>query len=289
MSEFDEHFRRSALAMHPHERRGGGSLQTRMIRLDSPAHEVVDPPTSDLVVALVIRSRGAVEWSWDGAKAHSTAHRGSLTLGVTPLRTAGHFAMSGPSSILIVALPFDAIARRLETDLILRRDLGGLHDAYTTQPKASALCRKLWSLSQRPSQVTDLQIDLLSERLVAELAGPVGTSGADAALGGLGPLERARVCAAADGLEAEVADLARVAMMPVRTFRRRFQATFGMPPHRWLIARRIEQARNLLTKKELRLSQIALDLGFASQAHFTDTFRREVGISPGRFRREANL
>jgi AraC family transcriptional regulator len=289
MSEFDEHFRRSALAIHPHERRGGGSLPTRMIRLDSPAHEVVDPPTSDLVVALVIRSRGAVEWSWDGAKANFTGHRGSLTLGVTPLRTAGHFAMSGPSSILIVALPFEAMAIRLEADLLLRRDLGRLHDAYTAQPRASALCQKLWSLSQHSSQVADLQVDLLSERLVAELAGPVGTSGAEAARGGLGPLEHARVCAAADQHAAEVADLAHAAMMPVRTFRRRFHASFGMPPHRWLIARRIEQARDLLRRKELRLSQIALDLGFASQAHFTDIFRREVGISPGRFRRDANL
>ena len=83
-----------------------------------------------------------------------------------------------------------------------------------------------------------------------------------------------------------MAALAKAAAMPVRSFRRRFQAAFGEPPQRWLAGRRIERARRLLAENVLSLSEVALDLGFASQAHFTEAFRSAVGLTPGRFRRE---
>jgi len=98
---------------------------------------------------------------------------------------------------------------------------------------------------------------------------------------------KARGCLTAllsNGDEAMLRELA--AALPVRSFRRRFQAAFGEPPHRWLAHRRIARARRLLQESRLSLSEAALDLGFASQAHFTEAFRRAVGVTPGRYRRE---
>lgn len=286
MSAFDTNFQNSELAAQPHVRRSGGSLPIRMIRLDSGPHEVVDPPTADLVIGLVLRSKGPASWGWDGARMNMAASRRPGTLGVTPINAAGRFEVDGPSSVLIVALPFQDLVTRLEPDVTLCRDLGLLHDAYTEQPIARALCKRLWDLSEHRGAITDLRMDLISEQLVAHLAGPPEFGTPAQIRGGLSTLELARVRAAAELEDADVNDLAQAVSMPVRTFRRRFQASFRMPPHKWLIKLRIERAKAMLTDNDVKLCNIAIDLGFASQAHFTDTFRWATGVTPGRFRRE---
>jgi AraC-like DNA-binding protein len=80
-------------------------------------------------------------------------------------------------------------------------------------------------------------------------------------------------------------DVARVCSLSVSHFARSFKATFGMAPHRWLIGRRIECAKELLRQTTTPIADIAIRSGFADQAVFTRTFRQLVGVSPGRWRR----
>ena len=89
-------------------------------------------------------------------------------------------------------------------------------------------------------------------------------------------------------IEANVrlADLAQACELSVSHFARSFKASFGVTCHRWLIERRIERARELLSATRLSLAEIAIESGFADQASFTRTFHRVVGVSPGRWRRE---
>ena len=63
---------------------------------------------------------------------------------------------------------------------------------------------------------------------------------------------------------------------------RAFSQTFGIAPHRYVVARRIEAARRLLLAGA-PVAQIATDVGFYDQAHFTRQFRRHVGTTPARF------
>ncbi len=65
-----------------------------------------------------------------------------------------------------------------------------------------------------------------------------------------------------------------------RAFRRRFGCTVG----HYIRQRRVEFGAHRLTTSQDPLSEIALDAGFADQSHFTNTFRRLVGMSPGVFR-----
>ncbi len=69
-------------------------------------------------------------------------------------------------------------------------------------------------------------------------------------------------------------------------FARAFRQTTGMPPHRWLLARRVDRAKELLAASPMRLADIALACGFADQSHFTKVFTRMAGTSPGAWRRE---
>ena len=64
----------------------------------------------------------------------------------------------------------------------------------------------------------------------------------------------------------------------VRTFRREF----GLPPHAYLVARRVDRARRLLLAGT-RPAEAAALAGFHDQAHLTRHFRRVLGTTPGRF------
>lgn len=68
-------------------------------------------------------------------------------------------------------------------------------------------------------------------------------------------------------------------------FSRAFKISTGLAPHRWLLQARIRKAKQLLLEADHPLAQIAIEVGFADQAHFTRTFRREVGESPGAWQR----
>ncbi|MDW4907868.1 AraC family transcriptional regulator [Streptomyces sp. ADMS] len=64
---------------------------------------------------------------------------------------------------------------------------------------------------------------------------------------------------------------------------RAFSAAFGMPPHRYLTARRVERARRLLLDG-LPPGEVATATGFYDQAHLTRHFKKLVGVPPGRYR-----
>lgn len=65
---------------------------------------------------------------------------------------------------------------------------------------------------------------------------------------------------------------------------RSFAARFGMPPHAYLVGRRVEAARRLLLDGHAP-AEVAVSAGFHDQAHLTRHFRRHVGTTPGRYRR----
>lgn len=67
-------------------------------------------------------------------------------------------------------------------------------------------------------------------------------------------------------------------------FARMFRASFGLPPHQYLLARRLHRACQLLRLGVMPLGEIALSCGFASASHFSNRFRQAVGATPGEYR-----
>lgn len=80
-------------------------------------------------------------------------------------------------------------------------------------------------------------------------------------------------------------DLARQVGYGRGHFLKTFRAAAGTSPHQYLLDRRVERAKALLTKTRTPVVEIATACGFSSQSHFSSEFRRRVGISPGRYRR----
>ena len=107
-------------------------------------------------------------------------------------------------------------------------------------------------------------------------------------IGGLAPwqarLSKEMIEARLDG-GLRLADLAAACGLSVSHFARAFRKSTSLPPHRWLIGRRIDRGQHLLLTTAKPISEIALDCGFHDQSHFTETFTRHVGVSPAAWRR----
>jgi AraC-like DNA-binding protein len=78
--------------------------------------------------------------------------------------------------------------------------------------------------------------------------------------------------------------LARVSRVSEAHFARAFKQAFGVPPHRYLLTRRIERATALLRETDRAITEIALETGWESLGTFGRTFRDITGESPGAIR-----
>jgi AraC family transcriptional regulator len=138
---------------------------------------------------------------------------------------------------------------------------GGFADRILVESLGTALCIRI------------------AQRFVGHL--PLPTSK------GLSPerLQRVR-----DYVEAHLDDdlsltiLADIACLSPYHFSRSFKQAAGVGPQRYVIQRRLERAKRLLRQTHQPLALIAQEAGFADQSHLTQMFRREMGVTPGRFR-----
>jgi transcriptional regulator GlxA family with amidase domain len=89
---------------------------------------------------------------------------------------------------------------------------------------------------------------------------------------------------AASHEEWPVRRLARVSGVSAAHFARSFRDAFGVPPHRYLLTRRIERATALLRDTDLPITEIAFRTGWKSLGTFGRTFRDVTGASPGDLR-----
>ena len=111
--------------------------------------------------------------------------------------------------------------------------------------------------------------------------------------GGQDPELLRRLLRAKDAIDAAsqeewpVARLAAVSCVSEAHFARSFKDAFGVPPHRYLLTRRIERATALLRDTDQPVTDIAFQTGWQSLGTFGRTFRDITGDSPGEFRARA--
>lgn len=105
--------------------------------------------------------------------------------------------------------------------------------------------------------------------------------------GGLAPHQRRQLV---DYIEASLDQPLTLGELALRCnlseyhFARMFRASFGLPPHQYVLARRLHRACQLLRVGHMALGQVALACGFASASHFSNRFRQALGATPGEYR-----
>lgn len=146
---------------------------------------------------------------------------------------------------------------------------------------------KIDRLIEDPSLVDDVLFDALV-LLAAVEATRQPTAKADAPAGGLSVVQRNST---RDFVEANLhreiglRDLANAAGLSEFHFSRAFQHSFGASPYRYLLARRVERAKQLLREGQLPLKEIRELAGFRNASQFSRTFRSFTGESPRQFQR----
>jgi AraC family transcriptional regulator len=80
--------------------------------------------------------------------------------------------------------------------------------------------------------------------------------------------------------------MATAARLSPYHFARQFKAATGLPPHQYVILRRVERAKQLLQAgTDPSLAEVAAHAGFSDQSQFSHHFKRIVGLTPRQFRR----
>jgi len=146
---------------------------------------------------------------------------------------------------------------------------------------------------RRPEETNRLFVDHMMLALTAHVAQTYGglQRVTEPVRGGLAAWQVKRAC---ERLESDLGgkiSLEQVAAefgLSVSHFSRAFRISTGLPPHKWLLRRRVRAAKQLMTVRDLSLSDIAISAGFANQSHFTRVFSSVVGVSPAAWRRETH-
>ena len=84
--------------------------------------------------------------------------------------------------------------------------------------------------------------------------------------------------------ELSLAEIAGAANMSPRHFSRLFKEAVGSPPHRYVVERRVERAKDLLLGTDLPIAEVARGVGFSSQSHLHFHVKRLLGATPASLR-----
>jgi AraC family transcriptional regulator len=140
------------------------------------------------------------------------------------------------------------------------------------------------SVCVRTTEMSDMGINL-----VAFPSSPPVSTAAKPLQGGLPAWQQKRV---AEFIETHLAEeisltaLAELVDLSVYHFARAFRRSFGTPPHRYHMARRMDRARALLKTPALSVTQIGIQIGFRETSSFTRAFRKFIGLTPTDYRRQ---
>jgi AraC family transcriptional regulator len=258
------------------------------------AAEIERPALTHHTFILFTRTPDELDLRYEGVKRHRPPRRGAVSVvpaGVpSQLRCRGfkasfHVFLEPGLLGRVAAEAFDLDPARLEAPPLDNMDLPPLRATM------AAVAAELASDGAGGPLAAESLANVLAVHLLRHLSDPGRLErGRD------GVLPRGRLRAVVEYIEAHLdagptlAQLAAVARLSVYHFAWQFKAATGLPPHQFVIARRVERARQLLqAETDLSLVEVALRAGFSDQSQFSRHFKRLVGVTPGQFRMSARI
>jgi AraC family transcriptional regulator len=171
--------------------------------------------------------------------------------------------------------------------------LGALkYERAFEDPLLGEISRAIASELQAETSAGRLLIEALANSLAARLVQKHISTPAAHALASFKRegLDRRRLVRVLDYVEANLEGdltldgMASIACLSRYHFARAFKRAVGHPPHGYVSVRRLERAKALLIQGDRPLVDLALALGFSSQANFSRAFRQTTGLAPGQYR-----
>jgi AraC family transcriptional regulator len=273
------------------DRLGWVGLQAARCR-EAPDSELNPPAMSHHRLVLFARPPEELDLRYEGIKRHVPPPAGSILL--VPAGSPSLWRWSGPNDSLHVCLEPGLVARvaaeafgldpaRLTVPPLYSLDLPHLRAAM------GAVDAELTAGGAGGSLAAESLANVLAVHLIRHVLAPRQPTRRRN-----GTLPRAKLRAVVEYVEEHLdagptlEQLAAVARLSPGYFARQFKRATGLPPHQYVIARRVERAKQLLqTGGDFSLAEVAACSGFADQSQFSRHFKRLVGVAPGQFRTRA--
>ena len=261
---------------------------------EAPASELNQPILTHHMLVLFSRPPEVLHLQYEGVNRHVPPPAGAISL--LPAGCPARWRWSGRNDTLHIYLEPGFVARlaaaafeldpaRLTLPPLDSLDLPHLRSAMR------AVDAELTAGGAGGSLAAESLANLLAVHLIRHVLAPRRPRrGRD------GALPRGRLRAVVEYIEdhldagPSLEQLAAVARLSAYHFARQFKAATGLPPHQYVILRRVERAKQLLQAgTDLSLAEVAARAGFSDQSVFTRHFKRLVGVTPGQFRVPARI
>lgn len=219
--------------------------------------------------------------SASGRAAHKRIEAG--TCSIMPAEMDYRTCWSGGGSMLLLSFSPEFMAAR---DASLSAQQAELRPSWAQRDPFLVQLAQSVRLARRAGLASDSYLHCVGEVAMVHLLTSYG-GGRGAPLMPLQSLALARVL---DRIETDLehelplAVLAAEAGLSLYGFARAFTKAVGVPPHRYVLQRRCSRAKELLAHSTMPLADIALAVGFSSQAHLTTVMVRISGMTPARYR-----
>jgi AraC family transcriptional regulator len=274
-------------------RLGWAGLEAARFRT-SPAHELNQPVLTHHMLVLFARPPEELDLRYEGVKRHVPPPAGAISL--LPAGSPAWVRSSGCKDQLHIFLEAGLVTR-------VAAQAFGLDPARLTVPPLDGqdlpqLRAALWAVDTELTAAgaggplaAESLANVIAVHLIRHVVAPRRLErGRD------GVLPRGRLRAVVEYIEEHLdaspslEHMAVVARLSVHHFARQFKAATGLPPHQYVLARRVERAKQLLQAgTDLSLAEVAAHAGFSDQSQFTRHFKRLVGVTPGQFRTPARI
>jgi AraC family transcriptional regulator len=274
---------------------GMGWKRLQAVRIESPGGEfsAVIIPSSHLL-SLTVRPPEKMELRYEGVKRDMPFLAGSIA--VVPAGSSVQSSWQGSKDSLFIYLEPSLVTRvaaesfELDPSRMVVPPLVGLN-ASELRSAMLAVDAELKSGGIGGSLMAESLANVLAVQLIRQTTGarrlPASADGV---------LPRRKLHTVIEyimenlGGSPTLEQMAAIVHLSPYHFARQFKAATGLPPHQYVIARRVERAQHLLRADgELGLAEIALRVGFPDQSHFSLHFKRIVGVTPRQFRISATI
>jgi AraC family transcriptional regulator len=260
----------------------------------TPATEFNQPVLTHHMLVLYTRPPEELDLLYEGVKRHVPPPAGSIS--VVPAGSPVRVRSSGCKDHLHVVLEPRLVARvaaeafGLDPARLTVPPLDGL-DLPHVRAAMGAVDAELTAGGAGGRLAAESLANILAVQLIRHILAPRRPErGRD------GTLPRGRLRAVVAYIEEHLdvgptlEQLAAVARLSAYHFARQFKTATGLPPHQYVLARRVERAQQLLQGgSDLSLAEIAACAGFSDQSQFSRHFKRIVGVTPGQFRTPARI
>jgi AraC family transcriptional regulator len=260
----------------------------------APASELEHPAITHHRLVLFVRPPDELDLRYDGVKRHVPPPAGAIC--VIPAGSPARWRWSGrPDSLHVYLEPglvtrvaagaFDLDPTRLTVPPLDGLDLPQLRLAMW------ALDAELTVSGAAGPLASESLANVLAVHLIRHVLAP-----RQPARRRDGTLPRAKLRAVVEYIEEHLnagptlEHMAAIARLSPYHFARQFKRATGLPPHQYVVACRVERAKQLLQASvDLPLAEVAASAGFSDQSQFSQHFKRIVGVTPGQFRTTARI